>query len=1088
MDSPISPLILRGLNDKTYERRKAAATEVEKLIRELLASTVKDPNAIYTRIRQIISVLVNDFTFSAVANAKNGGLISLAATAIALGPEIGAYIDDIVPPILSCFADPDSHVRYYACESLYNVAKVARSDILKYFNEIFDSLSKLATDPASSVKNGAELLDRLIKDIVSETAIYYHPDVAAAAYTNFQKEIDNQSVRASSPANSMNTITLERPPVPGPAPPVPGTVPYLSGMKITAFNLPRFIPLLTERIRTLNSFARMFMVQWIAVLDSNPDLEIIAYLPDFLDGLFTYLSDPNMDVRVATSAVLGEFLKEIRDVIDIQKAQGVLLIKGKEGAESFPADALVGAQTPGVPTQFTSFPQSGDDQLSVRSLGTVNTTKTADAVPVPVAPDMAMNTAEEIPNAGELLPTLAYQPGQGVVLDFGRMMDILTPHLTSNDEETQATALRWVNDFILLAKEVMLPFTPLILSATLPSLAHAVTPIRNIAAETNSNLYRLIWDTTNMYQTIPLTAQSNASDASQSAVWDATASSDGIVGENISTPIVKDPIDYVSVVEILTLQLQNEHEEARAATIDWLMMLHRKAPKRVIADDVTLSALMKALTDTSDEVVRRDLQLLAQVMQNSDDEYFSKFMLNILLLFSADRRLLETRGTLIIRQLCASLNPERIYRAFAEILEGHEDLDFASTMVQNLNIILITAPEAAELRRRLKNLDIRDGVLLFSSLYRCWCHNAVAAFSLCLLAQAYEHAANLLQVFADLEITVNFLIQIDKLVQLLESPVFTYLRLQLLEPDRYPYLFKCLYGILMLLPQSSAFATLRNRLNSVSSMVMFYGHGPQMNPMGVGSVMMQPGQPPQTGAPNPVYAPGSSALPNPPPLAQVGSPQPYRPNPPAQRPKSFVSPPYFGSPVTAEQIRWQELLLHFKHVQGRHERSRRSGRGVMMDRTTSRSRRSRNSKGVDSIEPYDEPNALATGIGGLALGAGAAPMLLGNASTIGTYAGNASSGYSKGTGQRTRSASVSSMSSLRGAVGGQAPQSTGAAAGVLDPNSSQLGKRTSQILSTMVGSPPSAQNGALSGFKRSGFFGGTSPSSSTSSSSGKPTK
>jgi vacuole morphology and inheritance protein 14 len=34
-------------------------------------------------------------------------------------------------------------VRYYACESLYNVAKVARGDVLKYFNEIFDALSKV---------------------------------------------------------------------------------------------------------------------------------------------------------------------------------------------------------------------------------------------------------------------------------------------------------------------------------------------------------------------------------------------------------------------------------------------------------------------------------------------------------------------------------------------------------------------------------------------------------------------------------------------------------------------------------------------------------------------------------------------------------------------------------------------------------------------------------------------------------------------------------------------------------------------------------------------------------------------------------
>jgi vacuole morphology and inheritance protein 14 len=43
------------------------------------------------------------------------------------------------------------------------------------------------------------------------------------------------------------------------------------------------------------------------------------------------------------------------------------------------------------------------------------------------------------------------------------------------------------------------------------------------------------------------------------------------------------------------------------------------------------------------------------------------------------------------------------------------------------------------------------------------------------------------------------------------------LRLQLLEPERYPHLFKCLYGILMLLPQSLAFVSLRNRLNAVNS-------------------------------------------------------------------------------------------------------------------------------------------------------------------------------------------------------------------------------------------------------------------------------
>jgi vacuole morphology and inheritance protein 14 len=109
-------------------------------------------------------------------------------------------------------------------------------------------------------------------------------------------------------------------------------------------------------------------------------------------------------------------------------------------------------------------------------------------------------------------------------------------------------------------------------------------------------------------------------------------------------------------------------------------------------------------------------------------------------------------------------------------------------MVQNLNLFLITLPELADFRKRLKNIDTKDGSLLFSALYRSWSHNAVATLSLCFLAQAYEHASNLLSTLcvrprclgesdlstsAELEMTVGLLIQIDKLVQLLESTVFT---------------------------------------------------------------------------------------------------------------------------------------------------------------------------------------------------------------------------------------------------------------------------------------------------------------------------
>lgn len=132
--------------------------------------------------------------------------------AVGLGPRLVMHLKDIVPPILSNFQDHDSRVRYYACEAMYNVAKVARGAILAWFNEIFDALTKLSVDVELTVKTAAELLDRLMKDIVSERATYCPPTF----------ELDEKSESNYSP--------------------VPGTTNYPGGP--LAFNVPRFIPLL----------------------------------------------------------------------------------------------------------------------------------------------------------------------------------------------------------------------------------------------------------------------------------------------------------------------------------------------------------------------------------------------------------------------------------------------------------------------------------------------------------------------------------------------------------------------------------------------------------------------------------------------------------------------------------------------------------------------------------------------------------------------------------------------------------------------------------------------------------------------------
>jgi vacuole morphology and inheritance protein 14 len=87
----------------------------------------------------------------------------------------------------------------------------------------------------------------------------------------------------------------------------------------TAFSLADFIPLLKERIHVINPFTRTFLVGWITLLDSIPDLELVSYLPGFLGGLFKFLSDPNRDVHVATQGALERFLSEIKRISRIKK-------------------------------------------------------------------------------------------------------------------------------------------------------------------------------------------------------------------------------------------------------------------------------------------------------------------------------------------------------------------------------------------------------------------------------------------------------------------------------------------------------------------------------------------------------------------------------------------------------------------------------------------------------------------------------------------------------------------------------------------------------------------------------------------------
>ena len=624
LDLPLQISISRNLSDKLYEKRKLGALEVEQLVKDL------NNNKDYDRINHVIQHLVTNFSDSTQGNYRKGGLIALAATAIGLGIDTKKYIPQLVPPVLKCFGDPDSRIRYYACESLYNIAKVARFNILIYFNEIFDALCKLSADPEINVKNAAQLLDRLIKDIVTEFPI---------------------------------------------------------------FDINKFIPLLQERIYVVNPNCRQFLIAWLVVLDSVPDIHLLFYLPKFLDGLFNMLKDTSKDIRLEAHACLSEFLREIINTTN----NNINNNNNNDNNNNINND-----QDSTVTTNQETVTTNGNDTTIVNDEIPITTTTTT----ITTIDNKTEDNNNTSNNDSTTTTTTTTTPNNNKEqkVEFGSIVKILLVHCNSKDEYTRLTTLEWVYEFLTIGKEELLIFSHQLLSAILPCLSHDVNDIKIAATRANSALLKLITETNAFF--------------------------------SIS--------DFLNTV---TIQFLNQNVPTRLAALEWVLVLHSKRPSE-LSNYVNelFPALLKTLSDPSEEVIRLDLEVMAKI-SHQDQSYFTKLLVNLVHLFSTDRQLLENRGSLIIRQLSILMNPEKIFVTLSKVMETIEDYEFATIMIQTLNLILLTSSELSDVRLSLKNLltnSTTGSKELFATLYRSWSHNPAATFSLCLLSQLYEHATDLI--------------------------------------------------------------------------------------------------------------------------------------------------------------------------------------------------------------------------------------------------------------------------------------------------------------------------------------------------------
>eukprot|EP00887_Chlorella_sp_A99_P003964 scaffold11.g3964.t1 len=180
------PLGQRG--GHLYERRKAAALEVERIVGAAPGS-----------VGPIADALV-EYTRSANPNYRKGGLLCLAATAVGLAgaAEAGSGGGDRSPPsapggaapapalppellakllapVLDALRDPDSRTRFYAleargnappdCLALYNIMRASRvsGSLMPQFPQVLAALFAVYGDASPDVQNAAAVLDNLLK-------------------------------------------------------------------------------------------------------------------------------------------------------------------------------------------------------------------------------------------------------------------------------------------------------------------------------------------------------------------------------------------------------------------------------------------------------------------------------------------------------------------------------------------------------------------------------------------------------------------------------------------------------------------------------------------------------------------------------------------------------------------------------------------------------------------------------------------------------------------------------------------------------------------------------------------------------------
>lgn len=382
----------------------------------------------------------------------------------------------------------------------------------------------------------------------------------------------------------------------------------------------------------------------------------------------------------------------------------------------------------------------------------------------------------------ELANAFRVQPG----MDLTATLTILASNVSAGDTPTSRRfCLDWLGELLqLVRQERAVPMAATLLRCVLPQLCSSDAATRATAQSIHQQLLHLV------------AAMSSSVEA-----------------------VSMEPV-LAAAVEAVQRQAS---EPTSVAGLEWVALVSHLSPDVVDAQYSRVSAaVLVMLCNPSAHVASKAVDVLCNTA--GTPAHLSDVVARLLQLLQQQPNTLFPRLPMVLKQFQKLAQRgqqqqrcERLLLMVAAALVPCEDARFVSKCVVLLNTMLLTCDEFAAVRAVLRDgADGERSRAVFVGLFPSWKYSAVAVLSLCLLTRSYEMALNLCRWMGQSEVSPATLVQLDRMVQLLESPVFTYLRLDLLTPLDNVALVQTLFALLMILPQSSPqHATLRGRLEAI---------------------------------------------------------------------------------------------------------------------------------------------------------------------------------------------------------------------------------------------------------------------------------